>query len=145
MSELNQFVQSLASMTQPQLLTAFVACGAYTLAQSALLGQLARRLTWLVAIGAAALFVLQSAEWSRATILCVFAVAGLGSFAAVAWLTSRWLGVQSGSTTFAAAPPAQAILVDSAPGAPLPVPFAAPQTPVLVRVRRKPYPATGHA
>ena len=80
--------------------------------------------------------------------LCVFAVAGLGSFAALAWLTSRWLGVTrmpatSNALEPVASPPA--IAVDSAPSAPVWVPLAAPQTPVLVRVRRKPYPATGHA
>jgi hypothetical protein len=144
MSELSHVVDGLVTMTEPQLLAAFVACGAYALAQSALLDIRSRKLGWLVAAGAALTFVLQSSEWPQATMLCAFAVAGLGVFAALAWLISRWTGVAqlpvesagAMSQAHAAAPGPTAIAVAPTP---LPAAAAALSSP-RIRVRRKAYP-----
>jgi hypothetical protein len=146
-SEFSHVLDSLGAMTQPQLLAAFIACGAYALAQSALLQSRARQLTWLVAGAAAAMFILQSSEWPQATILCALAVAGLGVFTAMAWLTSRWLGVAEASdalqladlpavpAALAASPAALSMVSPAVP----PTPTAPEPLPQRVRVRRKAY------
>ena len=92
MSVLGGVFDSLQAMSLLQLLLAFIACGGYALAQGRLVGPRARRSAALLAALAAAGFGFESSEWAQATMLLAFAVAGLGVFAALAWLTSRALG-----------------------------------------------------
>jgi len=83
---------SLQTMTQLQLLLAFVACIGYAFAQGNLLPRKGRRLAWFAAASAAAGFAFVSDDWTHAIVLLGFAIAGMGSFVAVVWLTSRALG-----------------------------------------------------
>ncbi len=76
-----------------QLLLAFVACMAYLLAQGRLLGAAGRRRAALVAFGSVAGFVAMDRDWASAIVLVAFAVAALGSFAALVWLTTRAIGM----------------------------------------------------
>ena len=93
MSVLGGVFDSLKAMSQLQLLLAFVACTGYALAQGRLLGRRGRRYA-ASAAGASALgFVAESREWMQASMLLAFAVAGLGLFVAMVWLTSRTLGL----------------------------------------------------
>lgn len=92
MSVLGDVFGSLKSMSQLQLLLAFVACIGYAFAQGSLLLQRGRRIAWCAAVIAAAGFAFESADWTCAAMLLGFAVAGMGSFVALVWLTSRALG-----------------------------------------------------
>lgn len=76
-----------------QLLLAFVACIAYLLAQGRLLGVVGRRRAALGAVGSIAGFVAMDRDWASAIVLVAFAVAVLGLFAAIAWLTARAIGM----------------------------------------------------
>jgi hypothetical protein len=93
MSMLGDVFGSLKSMSQLQLLLAFIACIGYALAQGRLLLARGRRIAWFIAVVAAAGFAFESSDWTYATVLLGFAIAGIGSFVAVVWLTSRALGV----------------------------------------------------
>ena len=94
MSVLAGVFASLKTMSLLQLLLAFVACTTYVLAQGGLFGRVGRRWAWTLAFCAAAGFVvMMSREWPNAVMLVAIAVAGLGSFTAMVWLTSRLIGV----------------------------------------------------
>jgi hypothetical protein len=100
---------SLAAMSLLQLLLAFVACTGYTLAQGRLIAPRARRIASATTAMAALAFVLLGGAWARSTMLIAFAIAGLGAFIAIVWLSGRLLGLA----------PAQAQAVqaaDSGPG-----------------------------
>lgn len=116
MSVLDDVVGSLRSMTQVQLLLAFMACIGYAFAQGSLLSVRGQRAAWLAATLSAAGFAFVSENWTHATMLLGFAVAGMGSFVAGVWLTSRALGfdrpptrtdvdVDAEENTFGTAPP----------------------------------------
>lgn len=92
MTELGDVFGSLKAMSLLQLLLAFLACIGYALAQGRLIGPRGRRCAWALAVLGAGGFALDSPEWMRAAMLVAFAVAGLGVFVAVVWVTSRMLG-----------------------------------------------------
>ena len=92
MSVLGDVFGSLGSMSQLQLLLAFIACIGYAFAQGSLLPLRGRRVSWFIAALAAAGFAFESPDWTHAAMLLGFAVAGMGSFVALVWLTSRALG-----------------------------------------------------
>jgi len=95
MSVLDDVFGSLESMSQLQLLLAFIACIGYAFAQGSLLLPQGRRAAWFVAALAASGFAFESPDWTHAAMLLVFALAGMGSFVALVWLTSRALGFRS--------------------------------------------------
>lgn len=97
MTGLGDVFGSLRSMTQLQLLLAFVACIGYAFAQGSLLPRRARRVAWFSAIAGAGGFAFESDDWTHATVLLGFAIAGMGSFVAIVWLTSRALGFRRAS------------------------------------------------
>ena len=92
MTELGDVFGSLKAMSLLQLLLSFLACIGYALAQGRLVGPRARRCAWALAALGAFGFAFESPEWMRAAMLVAFAVAGLGVFVAVVWVTSRMLG-----------------------------------------------------
>lgn len=92
MSVLGDVFGSLKSMNQVQLLLAFMACIGYAFAQGRLLPSRGRRIAWAAATLSAAGFAFVSPNWTLATMLLGFAVAGMGSFIALVWLTSRAIG-----------------------------------------------------
>ncbi len=92
MSVLGDVFGSLKSMSQVQLLLAFMACIGYAFAQGSLLPSRGRRVAWVAAALSAAGFAFVSANWTHATMLLGFAVAGMGSFVALVWLTCRAIG-----------------------------------------------------
>lgn len=92
MSVLGDVFGSLETMSQLQLLLAFVACTGYAFAQGNLLPRRSRCVAWSAAALAAAGFAFESTDWTYAAMLLGFAVAGMGSFVALVWLTSRALG-----------------------------------------------------
>lgn len=93
MSMLGELFGSLGSMSQFQLLLAFVASGAYACAQGHLLSARGKFGTWALAIGAAVGFVVECPDWTLGTVMLGVGVVGMGIFAAVVWLLSRLLGV----------------------------------------------------
>lgn len=93
MSVLGDVLDSLRAMTQLQLLLAFVACTGYAFAQGDLFGAVGRRRAWCTTALAAVGFGIESTNWTYATMLVAFAVAGLGLFVAGTWLISRALGL----------------------------------------------------
>ena len=93
MSVLGDVFGSLDSMSQMQLLLAFVGCIGYAFAQGNLLPRKGRRIAWAAAVVAAAGFAFESADWTRAAMLLGFAIVGMGTFIALVWLTSRALGL----------------------------------------------------
>ena len=108
MSELGGVFGGLKAMSLLQLLLAFLACIGYALAQGRLVGPRGRRIAWSVAALGAGGFALESSDRMGATMLLAFAVAGLGLFVVLAWLTSRLLGLaRSGSQSSAAEPAPQ--------------------------------------
>lgn len=92
MSVLGDVFGSLESMSQLQLLLAFIACIGYAFAQGSLLPSRGRRIACAAAAAAAAGFAFESADWTRSAMLLGFAIAGMGAFIALVWLTSRALG-----------------------------------------------------
>ncbi len=84
---------SLKTLSQWQLLLAFVAAIGYTLAQGGLLATPPRAVAALIATVSAMAFVLLGRTWAQSTMLVAFSVAGLGLFVAVAWVCGRLLGV----------------------------------------------------
>ena len=119
MSELGAVIGGLGSMSQLQLLLAFVTCSAYALAIGNLLPTRGQRVAWGVAGAAAVGFTCQSDDWTHATILVGFAVAGLAAFVALAWLTSRVIRVDTAATL-----PESGYGADSAVFETTPVPLA---------------------
>ncbi len=93
MSVFDAVLASLQSMSQLQLLLAFMACTAYVAAQGALVSAKGRRIAWSVSAVSVASFAFESTQWVYAAMLATFAVAGLGLFVASAWLLSRALGL----------------------------------------------------
>lgn len=93
MSVLGDVFGSLESMSQMQLLLAFIACIGYVSAQGSLLPRRGQRIAWAAAAVAAAGFAFESADWTRAAMLFGFAIVGMGTFIALVWLTSRALGL----------------------------------------------------
>jgi len=104
MSVLGDVFGSLDSMSQVQLLLAFIACIGYAFAQGNLLPSRGRRIAWGAAALSAAGFAFVSADWTQATMLLGFAVAGMGSFVALVWLTSRVIGFGRATASADAAP-----------------------------------------
>ena len=92
MSVIGEVFGSLKSMSQVQLLLAFIACIGYAFAQGSLLPSRGRYIAWGAAALSAAAFAFLSADWTHAAMLLGFAVAGMGSFVALVWLTSRAIG-----------------------------------------------------
>lgn len=113
MSVLGDVFGSLESMSQVQLLLAFIACIGYAFAQGSLLPWKYRRIAWAAAVLAAAGFAFESADWTRAAMLLGFAIAGMGSFIALVWLTSRALGLGRSAPS-----------IDAAVADPVPAPAA---------------------
>lgn len=107
MSTLAGVFDGLETMGLPQLLLAFVACMAFVLAQGRLLGRAGRCWAAAAAFGGAAGFVVMDAEWASAIVLVAVAVAGLGAFTAIVWLTTRAIGFDH--TPAAGAPVAGAL------------------------------------
>lgn len=105
MNGISDLFGGLGAMTQLQLLFAFVAAIAYALAQGSLLAPRSCRLAWFVAAIAAIGFAVESDDWTHATVLLAVAIAGMGSFVAIVWLTSHALG-------FRRADPAASLGVD---------------------------------
>lgn len=95
MSVLGEVFGSLRSMTQWQLLLAFLACIGYALGQGSLVTPKVRRIAWLVTVLSVLGYALESQQWTNAAMLVAFAIAGLGVFVASAWLISRLLGFAS--------------------------------------------------
>lgn len=95
MSVLGEVFGSLQAMTQLQLLLAFIACFGYAVSQGRLVSDNGRGWAMATACAAAFAFALQSADWTFAAMLFGFALAGLGSFNGLVWLTSRALGLTS--------------------------------------------------
>jgi hypothetical protein len=92
MSVLDEVFGSLGSMSQLQLLMAFVACAGYALGLGSLLPVKGRRVAWIVTALAAIVFAIESPDWTLGAMLLGFAIAGLGTFVALVWLTSRLIG-----------------------------------------------------
>lgn len=92
MSVLGDVFGTLREMSQLQLLFAFVASTGYVVAQGGLVGRTGRRIAWVMTLVAGVGFTFFSADWMYAAMLLTFAIAGLGLFAASAWLISRMLG-----------------------------------------------------
>ena len=92
MTVLGDVFDSLKAMSLLQLLLAFFACTGYAIAQGRLFGARGRRRAWVLAAVGAAGFAFESAEWTYATMLLGFAVAGLGLFVAAVWFASWALG-----------------------------------------------------
>ncbi len=87
----------LKTMGLLQLLLAFVACMAYLLAQGHLLNRGGRGWAGALAIGSAAGFIVMGRDWTNAVVLIAIAVAGIGSFTAIVWLTARAIGIDRGA------------------------------------------------
>jgi hypothetical protein len=64
----------------------------------------AQRIAWIVSAIAAAGFAFESSDWTFATMQLAFAVAGMGAFVALVWLTSRALGFEQMQTAPLAEP-----------------------------------------
>jgi hypothetical protein len=98
MSVLGDVFDSLKAMTLLQLLLAFIACTGYALAQGGLVSARARR----ISIGLAALsaigFAFESSEWMYAAMLLAFAIAGMGLFVMLVWMTSSIVGFVAART-----------------------------------------------
>ena len=92
MSVLGEVFGSLKTMSLLQLLLAYLACTGYAFAQGALIGSRGRRYAVLTAVVGALGFALESAQWTQATMLMAFAVAGMGLFVALVWLMSLTIG-----------------------------------------------------
>ncbi|MDP9044696.1 MAG: hypothetical protein M3O01_07790 [Pseudomonadota bacterium] len=92
MAVLGEVFGSLGFMSQLQLLLAFMTCGGYAFAQGRLLPPKGRRIAVAVTVVCAVGFAIESPDWTLGAMLLGFAVAGLGTFAAVVWATSRLLG-----------------------------------------------------
>jgi hypothetical protein len=93
MAVLGDVFDSLRFMSLLQLLFAFFACIGYACAQGRLFGPRGRRNAGAVAGIGAIGFVLESREWMQGAMLIAFAIAGMGVFIAMVWLTSRLLGM----------------------------------------------------
>lgn len=93
MSALAGVFDGLKTMGLLQLLLAFVACMAYLLAQGRLLSRAGRGWAGALATACAAGFVVMDRDWTNAVVLIAIAVAGIGSFTALVWLTARAIGV----------------------------------------------------
>lgn len=92
MSVFGGVFDSLSAMSLLQLLLAFIACIGYALAQGRLVGSRGRQIASVLAALGGAGFALESTEWMDAAMQLAFAVAGMGVFVAMVWLTSRVLG-----------------------------------------------------
>ena len=93
MSALAGVFDGLKTMGLLQLLLAFVASMAYLLAQGRLLSQAGRRWAGALATGGVAGFILMDRDGTNAFVLIAIAIAGIGSFTALVWLTARVIGV----------------------------------------------------
>ena len=102
MTALDDVFDSLTAMSLLQLLLAFVACTGYTLAQGRLVTPGARRIAATTTAAAAIGFVLLGGTWARSAMLIAFAIAGLGAFIAIVWLSGRLLGLAPAQAVLAA-------------------------------------------
>ena len=94
MSVWGDVFDGLNTLSLSQLLLAYIAGTGYVLAQGELAPPRSRRIAALVALGAAILFVVLGDGWERHTMLVALAVAGIGGFVALAWLSARLLGLR---------------------------------------------------
>lgn len=106
MSMLGEVFGSLGSMSLLQLLLAFVACAGYAFAQGSLLPPRGRQAAWGATVVAAVGFTIESPDWTLGAMLLGFAVAGLGTFVALVWVTSRLIGFGRETDPAAAEAPA---------------------------------------
>jgi hypothetical protein len=97
MSALAGVFDDLNTMGLLQLLLAFVACMAYLLAQGRLLPRTGRAGAGALAVGSASAFIVMDRDWMNAVVLTAIAIAGLGSFTAMVWLTTRAIGFDRGA------------------------------------------------
>jgi hypothetical protein len=108
MSALASVFDGLKTMGLLQLLLAFVACMAYLLAQGRLLSRAGRGWAGALATAGAAGFIVMDRDWMNAFVLIAIAIAGIGSFTALVWLTARAIGVDRD----AAAAPSTALVAE---------------------------------
>ena len=92
MSVLGNVFDTLKAMSLLQLLLAFLACTGYTLAQGSLLTLRGRAAAGTISVVATLAFVRLGGGWTQNTMLVAFAVAGIGVFVAIAWVSGRLLG-----------------------------------------------------
>jgi hypothetical protein len=107
MSAPSEMFDGVNAMSLAQLLSAFVACIGYALAQGAMLNSRGRLVSLFAMLLGIAAFALQGTDWVRTVILTAFAIVGFGSFVAVVWLMSRVLGVDSATAEVFDAPAAR--------------------------------------
>lgn len=106
MSVLGDVFDSLRVMSLLQLLLAFVACIGYSFAQGALVSsQRVRGFAGAAAFVGAIGYAILGTEWMHAVMLVAFAIAGMGLFVSVVWITSRLLGFAGGRSLLSADQP----------------------------------------
>jgi len=93
MTVFDDVFDSLTTMSQSQLLLAFVACIGYTVAQGSLVSGRGRGIAFAATLAAALGFAFHSGAWAHGAVLLAFAVTGFGAFAAIVWLAGRLLGL----------------------------------------------------
>lgn len=97
MTMLQSVFGSLQSMTSIQLLYGFLTCMCYAALQGSLLDGPLRWVAVSMCVLTALGFVMTGDDWVYGFMLLVFAVVGLGLFAAVVWLLGSVLGVDERS------------------------------------------------
>ncbi len=96
MSVISDVFDSFRAMSLLQLMLAFVACIGYSLAQGALVASpRVRGFAGVAAFVGAIGYSILGTEWMHAAMLVAFALAGMGVFVSVVWVTSRLLGFAS--------------------------------------------------
>ena len=93
MSLLDSLALALAHLGALQLGCAFVAAMAYPLALDATLPPRTRGALFTMAAAAATTFAAAGGDWPSGVALMLLGVAGLALFTAIAWATSRALGL----------------------------------------------------
>ena len=93
MSMLGEVFGGLNAMSLSQLLSAFIACIGYGLAQGGMLSPKGRATALSAMVLGIAGFAFQGSDWVRALMLSAFAIAGFGIFTGIVWLTCRTLGI----------------------------------------------------
>jgi len=127
MSVLGDVFGTLRTMSQLQLLLAFMAFTGYALAQGALVSPKARRIAAATAFLSVGGFALESTQWMYAAMLATFAVAALGLFVAAAWMTSRLLGLSEPRALIEVIDPVEVAQADPTVLAPQPAMLTLPQ------------------
>jgi O-antigen/teichoic acid export membrane protein len=130
MSVASELHTSLRSMGFMQLLLAIVFLTAYSIACSTLFGGRGRARASVVALLAAVAFTALTTPWVHGVLMVTGAVAGLGVFAALAWVSSAALnvaGIKALEESSAAAPVSDPAAEPIAVPAPASPPARAPQ------------------